>query len=386
MKVLITDAIRRPVLAMIRELDRAGYTVVGADERIVPFGLYSRHARLVHLDSRRHEDGYAGALLEVVRREKPDLLIPYTDVMRMSELKERLEEYTRVLAPDPGKVIKAHNKKITLEDCGRLGIAHPAVYTEDEALDRLSGNGKSGPPEPLVVKPVLNIGGGQGLSVVSDPQSLKAAKEAVEKQYGEAIIQEYIPGGVHALRSAGLLFGKGGRLVAFFTLKKLRCYPRFGGVAVLAVSTHEADLVKTALPLFRKWEWEGPAEIDYKIDPRDGRAKLLEVNPRFWGTVEFPIRCGVNFPLLACRMALDGGKSDFPIPHYPADLKFVHPSFYWYSTLDEMMTEKHKLRVLRSALSDLKGKKVGHPIGLSDPAVMVSKLFLDFKSILFPDE
>jgi predicted ATP-grasp superfamily ATP-dependent carboligase len=386
MKILITHAVSGPVLAMIRELANAGYTVVGVDEKKVPFGLYSRHARLIRLDANNNKEGYLGALLDVIRREKPDLLVPYTDVQAISENKDRFEKYTRVLAPDYRTLMKAHDKNSTLEECGRLGIDCPAVYSEEEALERLSGNGRNGASGKLVVKPAWNAGGGQGFTLVSDPRALTDAKNAVEREFGEAMIQDYIPGGADAMRSAGLLFGKGGRLAAYFTLKKLRLYPRIGGMAALAVSTNEENLVKTVLPLFNKWEWEGPAEVEFKMDPRDGQPKLLEVNPRFWGTVGFPIRCGVNFPVLACRLAMGGDGSSFPIPRYPAGVKYINPSFYLYSTFDELVSDKHKLRILRSAISDLKGKKVGNHMGFSDPLMMAGKLLLDFKSILFGDD
>jgi predicted ATP-grasp superfamily ATP-dependent carboligase len=45
---------------------------------------------------------------------------------------------------------------------------------------------------------------------------------------------------------------------------------------------------------------------EFKVDPRDGRPKLLEVNPRFWGSLHHAILCGVDFPWLLYRMAVDG--------------------------------------------------------------------------------
>jgi predicted ATP-grasp superfamily ATP-dependent carboligase len=52
--------------------------------------------------------------------------------------------------------------------------------------------------------------------------------------------------------------------------------------------------------------WVGVAMAEFKVDPRDGRPKLLEVNPRFWGSLHHAIVCGVDFPWLLCRMAVDG--------------------------------------------------------------------------------
>lgn len=38
--------------------------------------------------------------------------------------------------------------------------------------------------------------------------------------------------------------------------------------------------------------------VEWKVDLRDGRPKLMEINPRFWGSLELAVRSGVNFPSL----------------------------------------------------------------------------------------
>jgi predicted ATP-grasp superfamily ATP-dependent carboligase len=43
--------------------------------------------------------------------------------------------------------------------------------------------------------------------------------------------------------------------------------------------------------------------VEFKVDPRDGQAKLMEVNGRFWGSLQLAIDAGVNFPLLLYRLA-----------------------------------------------------------------------------------
>jgi predicted ATP-grasp superfamily ATP-dependent carboligase len=43
--------------------------------------------------------------------------------------------------------------------------------------------------------------------------------------------------------------------------------------------------------------------VEFKVDPRDGTPKLMELNPRFWGSLQLAIVSGVDFPYLILRIA-----------------------------------------------------------------------------------
>jgi predicted ATP-grasp superfamily ATP-dependent carboligase len=93
---------------------------------------------------------------------------------------------------------------------------------------------------------------------------------------------------------------------ASFAYRRLREYPASGGPSTLRESIRDPDLQATTERLLSLLGWVGVAMAEFKVDPRDGRPKLLEVNPRFWGSLHHAILCGVDFPWLLCRMAVDG--------------------------------------------------------------------------------
>jgi hypothetical protein len=49
--------------------------------------------------------------------------------------------------------------------------------------------------------------------------------------------------------------------------------------------------------------WHGVAMMEYKQDHRTGELFLMEVNGRFWGSLQLPIDAGVDFPHLVCQLA-----------------------------------------------------------------------------------
>ena len=62
----------------------------------------------------------------------------------------------------------------------------------------------------------------------------------------------------------------------------------------------------------RALNWKGIAMVEWKVDPRDGRPKLMEVNPRFWGSLELAVRSGVDFPVLYAQAAAGATDNLFP--------------------------------------------------------------------------
>ncbi len=78
-------------------------------------------------------------------------------------------------------------------------------------------------------------------------------------------------------------------------------------------------------------KWHGPAQVEFKRDTRDGSMKIIDVNSRYWGTLDVSIQAGVNFPLLACRMAMEGDIE--PVFDYEVGMRyrwsfpyaFLHP-------------------------------------------------------------
>ena len=99
-----------------------------------------------------------------------------------------------------------------------------------------------------------------------------------------------MPGPVDAQHALHLLFDRDSELIEFFVLRKLRQWPRRSGITVAATSSHELELIERVLPLFRHLRWKGPVEVELKRDERSGEDCVLEINPRFSGTLAVSAR------------------------------------------------------------------------------------------------
>jgi len=54
-------------------------------------------------------------------------------------------------------------------------------------------------------------------------------------------------------------------------------------------------------------DWHGVAMVEFWIDSRDGKPKLMEINPRFWGT-DYDV-LSLRDPMPALGAILEGMKS-----------------------------------------------------------------------------
>jgi predicted ATP-grasp superfamily ATP-dependent carboligase len=90
--------------------------------------------------------------------------------------------------------------------------------------------------------------------------------------------------------------------VAWFAHRRLREKPPAGGVSVLCESVPVDPVMRGyAEGLLSAAGWFGPAMVEFRVDP-DGKPWLMEVNGRFWGSLQLAIDCGVDFPWLLYQL------------------------------------------------------------------------------------
>jgi predicted ATP-grasp superfamily ATP-dependent carboligase len=194
----------------------------------------------------------------------------------------------------------AWDKKNTYERAAELGIPIPQTYngmTED-GLNRLYSR------LPLAIKPAIkeNFFYATGAKAwrAETPEQLnhlfRKAKAQIRPE--EILIQEIIPGSGQQQYSYCAFFRDG---VAHSTLvaKRLRQHPREFGRAATYVETIEMREVEELAERFlRGITYYGLVEVEFKLDPRDGQLKLLDVNARTWGFHSIGTPAGVDFPYL----------------------------------------------------------------------------------------
>ena len=169
---------------------------------------------------------------------------------------------------------------------------------------------------PLVIKPRISAGS-RGLTFVSSVEECVAKYNLVAAEYSRPLLQEAIPSGGCKYQILMLLDEKQ-QLKAVCSQELLRQFPVEAGPGTLYKTVRLPELEALSAKFLQQIGWVGVACMEFITDPRTGDAKFMELNPRFWGTLNLSIQAGVDFPGLLAAMAL--GKDFAPVLHGQIDL------------------------------------------------------------------
>jgi predicted ATP-grasp superfamily ATP-dependent carboligase len=308
MSVFVTDGDQRSTLAVTRALGRAGIPVTVGETCQPSLAGTSRYcSRAMRYPSpMREPDAFVAFLAEEMRRGNYRVLVPMTDVA-MQMVAEMGDAVRPAVTPIPGAqhVRLAQDKWEVLRLAQRLGIGCPATYVtgENQPIEDVAERLQY----PVVVKPRWSRYKLKGKWTNGSVQYAHHARELLSRyreaqaQAPQPLIQELIPGegrGVFVLLWHG-------ELKSAFCHRRLREKPPSGGVSVLRESIPlDKDMLEQSLALLRAIGWQGVAMVEFKMDRRDGHAKLMEINGRFWGSLQLAVDAGVNFPLMLYRLAI----------------------------------------------------------------------------------
>jgi D-aspartate ligase len=120
--------------------------------------------------------------------------------------------------------------------------------------------------------------------IIGDAKQLLArVDEAAAAGPPNLILQEYIPGGDECVWMCNGYFDQDSECVATFTGKKLRQWPPHAGIASLAECAPNETVAATTRRFMKAVGYQGLVGIGYRYDARDGRYKVLDINPRISG-------------------------------------------------------------------------------------------------------
>lgn len=324
MTAVVTDVHYRMAPALIRSLGRAGLRVVCCEREDVPapLGFRSKYsAQNVALPAEDWPEALRALCGELTQAEgeRPALLpVGAATLALLAAQRERFDRVCGLCIPTPEQLDLLNSKAAVSALAQKLDVPVPLSFvrqTGEEVRDFAARL-----PLPCVVKPLcgekLGLSAAQRYAIVKTPAQAEERFSHFRALAGEdPVVQEYLPGG--ALGCSVLC--EEGEVRAALCHRRVREYPVSGGPSACCDRVDRPDLERHAARIAKELGFTGLAMFEFKEDAA-GAPRLLEVNPRIWGTFPLTGVSGSGIPLLWCTLSWNRGNPEealVPLPESP---------------------------------------------------------------------
>lgn len=319
-------------LGVLRGFRRKGIPVILLDVDPQSMVRYSRYASTLFpcpnpLDS---ENGFIDTLMELGRSlDYRPVYIPTGDaeVLALSKHKEKLTAYYKMPVASFDTIDLLVNKKRFFQDVIRRNIPCPITCfpeTVDQMRKMAADIGY-----PLIVKSAYSHRFIQKyhkkVFVIHSPSALETAVAMLNGQIQDCFLQEIIPGNTLYLFYG--YFNRQSIPLGICGYDKIRQFPKDFGIGAVCRSMHRCEPIQVAVEYLKNIGYHGLAEPEFKLDPRDGRYKLIEINTRSVTQTQLAVTCGVHVEYLAY---LD------LIREYVEPLKIATDGILWIDEINEL--------------------------------------------------
>lgn len=307
-EVVITDTKYRMTLTAIWGLfsDNIDITAVEyentkACERLGFYSKYIRHKRLVP-SPEENEELFIEGLISVGReiyersKQKPVLIVGGSKTMAALVInQDKIKDYFEFNLVNGEKYRNANNTYELSKFAEKAGVPFPSTtfLNENESILELSLRIEY----PVVIKyregEKLPLKAQERYKIVDNQEGFIDIYTVMNSIQPRPLVQSYIEGdgfGVSAV------FDNNNEPVEIFCHRRIREYPVSGGPSTLCESIWDDRMVKYAISLLKELQWTGFAMVEFK-GRLDGEISLMEINPRFWGSMPLSLLSGCNMPL-----------------------------------------------------------------------------------------
>ncbi|TFG34228.1 carboxylate--amine ligase [Candidatus Thorarchaeota archaeon] len=364
-RVLVTDGAMKHTLAAVRSLGKHGLQVTVVEDSLLAESFYSKYCYSRRLLRRkRGPEEYVLQLRSILKKEPHDVLLPISWYANyyISKYHHHLERLVSMALPNFESMEIAANKSHTMEYAERLGIKVPKTLVLNTVDDLHRAGDTIG--YPLVIK-----GSTEG-GTVRYAYNFKGIESAYKQlKHDRPIAQQYIDGdgvGFFAAYDQG-------RCVAEFMHKRIREFPSKGGPSSAAQSFYSKELAVQGKRLLDSLKWHGVAMVEFKHSRRDGLLYLMEINPKFWGSLELSIYSGMDFPYIAYNIAL-GNASLVAQKSYKLGVLFRWP---FPGEFLHALETRNCVEFIRNSVN----REYGDDIRITDPVPLLLQLISTIRKV-----
>jgi predicted ATP-grasp superfamily ATP-dependent carboligase len=315
-------------LSVARSLDKLGATVYALGER----GSCARHTRHCRWITAPAAESPEAAWAAYLLGPESDHLIGAVvlacsdaGIQMIAHNRDALLLRYRLDESDPDAQLAMLDKLGTYRSALAAGVPTPRFWIAETRAQLESLRGEL--VFPLIVKPRLAHRAKKTFrnkhARVETFAELVTAFEADRAAAVDVLLMEWIPGGDDTLCSYYTYLDADGRSYFDFTKRVIRRYPTGMGLGCYHMTDEVPGVKELGLRLFRHVGLRGLANVEFKLDPRDGQYKLIECNARFTAANGLVTAAGIDLSrLVYCRAA---GLPLPPLDRFRSGVRVIDP-------------------------------------------------------------
>jgi carbamoyl-phosphate synthase large subunit len=285
MNILITGAGGAAAISFFRAVSHLeDVNVFMADMDPYSTGLYLVPADRRALVPAGGATDFCSQILALCKQKQIDAVIPTVDC-ELAPLASQREVFReagiQLITSSEGTLNNCYDKYQLMEALkGKVPLVEYQLLDEDFAPETAG--------YPLVVKPRIGSGS-RGVRVINNLTDLKGIPFD-----GNFLAQEYLPGKEY---SVDIFINKSGKAIASVVRERIKVD---SGIAVISQTVINKEISVMAEKIALHIGIRYVANVQLKLDHHN-RPRLLEINPRFPGTMPLTVAAGVNMPELCIK-------------------------------------------------------------------------------------
>jgi predicted ATP-grasp superfamily ATP-dependent carboligase len=286
-RILLTDGHYKHTLGLARHLKSNGWDVwcIGNPHSE---NRFSRYFKYIPFSQGEIGDDIS-FLRELLRKNGFQILLPVgaSSVNFFSHQRSNFSDLTSIALTEHESILSAFDKLKMTELAKTLGLKIPTTFTASQWK-----SGDCNFAEDFIIKSRNEFSPGVQTKYFSSRTDGEIFLSSVNDEVtNNLIVQERISG------SGEAFFGiyNRGQLLTGYTHKRIREMPLSGGSSTCAEITMCSDTFDYGKSILDSLNWHGAAMVEFKRDIDSKELYLMEINPKFWGSLELGISHGVNF-------------------------------------------------------------------------------------------
>lgn len=272
-------------------------------------------------------DGRLNTIKNLIFGGKYQIVVPTTDssAILLSENKKHFSKHAYIAVCDWEAMLIASDKLETMRVCMENNIPCTKTLLDISSIQDVISAKLA---YPIVIKPRVSYGA-IGFQVIKTESELIKVLHETDQKLEEMVIQEYIP--QHDLQYETAIYAdENGDIKTSLIFSKNRWFPVKGGSSTLNITVDDDEIRANCIKLMKLIRWKSCADIDLIRDPRDGVAKIMEINPRVSGSVKICFKAGVDMARQILESALNKPVTEYSNYTVGIRLRALHTDLLWF--------------------------------------------------------